>query len=117
LQKSAPQQQTQTQQQPQTQQQAQTQQQNQNQTQSQNQNQTGSQQTFQQQWQQLQQQQLGTRIQGRGTCTFLQTRFNPKTGNVELTMNGVISRSGFLNLQVKDLNRRQALRNYRYRFR
>lgn len=92
------------------QQQAQTQ--AQNQSQSQNQNQTGSQQTFQQQWQQ---QQLGTRIQGRGLTTTLSTRFNPKTGIVEVTKNGVISHRGFLNFQVKNLNRRQALRNYRFR--
>ena len=71
--------------------------------------------TPQQQWQQLQQQQLGTRIQGRGFTTTLYTRFNPKTGIVEVTKNGIISHRGFLNLQVKDLNRRQSLRNYRYR--
>ena len=102
-----------------TQQQAQNQggvQQNQSGTQ-QTQNQTGSQQTFQQQWQQLQQQQLGTRIQGRGFTTTLHTRFNPKTGKVEVSKNGIISHRGFLNLQVKDLNRRQSLRNYRHRFR
>ncbi len=96
------------------QQQAQNQQQAQ-QNQSQNQNQTGSQQTFQQQWAiLLGQQQLG-RISGRGTTMILKRRFNPKIGKVELIKNGVISRLGYLNLKGKNLNRRQALRNYRYR--
>jgi len=92
---------------------SQTQQQAQNQQQ--NQNQTGSQQTFQQQWAiLLQQQQLG-RISGRGTTMILKRRFNPKSGKVEVIKNGVISRLGYLNLKGKNLNRRQVLRNYRYR--
>ncbi len=62
-----------------------------------------------------QQQQVGTRIQGRGSAIFLRRRFNPKTGKVEVIQNGVISRSGYLNLSGNKLNRRQALRNYRYR--
>ena len=87
---------------PQTQQQAQAQQQAQNQT--------GSQQNTQQQWAILMQQQQMGRISGRGTTMILKRRFNPKSGKVELIKNGVISRLGYLNL-----NRRQALRNYRYR--
>ena len=54
-------------------------------------------------------------IQVRGSAIFLRRRFNPKTGKVEVIQNGVISRSGYLNLSGNKLNRRQALRNYRYR--
>jgi hypothetical protein len=95
-----------------------TQQQAQNQSggqQSQSQVQGGSQQqqrTPQQQWGQMQQ--YG-RISGRGTVCILKRRFNPKSGKVELIKNGVVSRIGYLNLKGKNLNRRQALRNYRYR--
>jgi len=62
------------------------------------------------------QQQRGTPIFWQGSpTTTLKTRFNPKTGRVELTMNGIISRKGYLNLMGKNFNRRQTLRNYRYR--
>ena len=62
------------------------------------------------------QQQRGTPYLWQGSSTaVLRSRFNPKTGIVELTMNGIISRKGYLNLMGKNLNRRQALRNYRYR--
>ena len=97
-----------TQQQAQSQQQAQTQQQGQSQVQ-------GGQQSTQQQWAILLQQQQMGRISGRGTTMILKRRFNPKSGKVELIKNGVISRLGYLNLKGKNLNRRQALRNYRYR--
>ena len=92
------------------------QQQAQAQSQSQNQNQGGGQQN-QNQFPGPQQQHagIGTRIQGRGSTVILRRRFNPKTGRVEVTLNGVISRLGFLNFQVKNLNRRQSLRNYRFR--
>jgi hypothetical protein len=53
---------------------------------------------------------------GRATTTTLRTRFNPKTGKMEVIKNGIISRRGFLNFQGKKLNRRQSLRsNYRFR--
>ena len=70
------------------------------------------QQTPQQQWGQMQQH---GRISGRGTTVILRRRFNPKSGKVELIKNGVISRIGYLNLIGKNLNRRQSLRNYRFR--
>ena len=46
---------------------------------------------------------------------ILKRRFNPKSGKVEVIKNGVISRIGYLNLIGKNLNRRQSLRNYRFR--
>ena len=55
------------------------------------------------------------RISGRGTVCILKRCFNPKSGKVELIKNGVIIRIGYLNLISKNLNRRQALRNYRFR--
>ena len=62
------------------------------------------------------QQQRGTPIHWQGTpTTTLRRSFNPKTGRVEVTKNGVITRKGYLNLQGSQLNRRQILRNYRYR--
>ena len=62
------------------------------------------------------QQQRGTPIHWQGSpTTTLKTRFNPKTGRVEVTKNGVITRKGYLNLAGNKLNRRQVLRNYRYR--
>ena len=68
----------------------------------------------QQQWQQMQQ--LGNRVQWQGApTTTLKARFNPKTGKMELIQNGVITRKGYLNLVGGSLNRRQTLRNYRYR--
>jgi len=62
------------------------------------------------------QQQSGTPIRWQGSpTTTLKTRFNSNTGRMEMTMNGIISRKGYLNLTGKNLNRRQVLRNYRYR--
>ena len=62
------------------------------------------------------QQQRGTPIHWQGSpTTTLRRSFNPKTGRVEVTKNGVITRKGYLNLQGSQLNRRQILRNYRYR--
>jgi hypothetical protein len=62
------------------------------------------------------QQQRGTPIFWQESpTTTLRRRFNPKTGRGEVTKNGVITRKGYLNLAGNKLNRRQALRNYRYR--
>ena len=62
------------------------------------------------------QQQRGTPIHWQGSpTTTLRRSFNPKTGRVEVTKNGVITRKGYLNLAGNNLNRRQVLRNYRYR--
>jgi hypothetical protein len=62
------------------------------------------------------QQQRGTPIFWQGLpTTTLRKRFTPKTGRVETTKNGVITRKGYLNFMGKNLNRRQALRNYLYR--
>ena len=46
---------------------------------------------------------------------LLEKLCNPKSDKVEVIKNGVISRLGYLNLKSKNLNRRQGLRNYRYR--
>ena len=62
------------------------------------------------------QQQIGTPITWKGPpVTTLRRQFNPQTGRVEVTKNGVITRKGYLNLTGNKLNRRQVLRNYRYR--
>ena len=62
------------------------------------------------------QQQIGTPITWKGPpVTTLRRQFNPQTGRVEVTKNGVITRKGYLNLAGNKLNRRQVLRNYRYR--
>ena len=62
------------------------------------------------------QQQRGSPISWNGPpVTTLRRKFNPKTGRVELAKNGIYSRIGYLNLKVKNLNRRQSLRNYRFR--
>ena len=56
-----------------------------------------------------------TRIgSGRATVTTLRTRFNRRTGKVELKKNGLISRNGFLKFNSRPgLNPRHVLRGYR----
>ncbi len=100
-------------------------QQTQNQQQAQNQQQPPQQQTTPPPRQQNQsvfpgpQQQsggIGSRVQGRGSAVILRRRYNPRRGRVEIVKHGIISQTGFLNLQNTSLqNRRKALRNYRSR--
>ena len=78
------------------------------------QQQSPQQQSPQRQWGQLHGQYSRISVL-RGTVCILRRRFNPKTGVIEVAKNGVISHRGYLNLQAKNLNRRQALRNYRFR--
>ena len=48
------------------------------------------------------------------TVTTLRTRFNGRTGKVELKKNGIFTRNGFLKFNSRSrLNRRQVLRGYR----
>ena len=59
---------------------------------------------------------IGSRVQGRGSAVILRRRYNPRRGRVEIVKHGIISQTGFLNLQNTSLqNRRKALRNYRSR--
>ena len=88
-------------------------QQQQTQTQQQAQTQQTSRPT-QQQWSILIKRPLTSLLRGRGVTKTLHTRFNPKTGQVEVTKNGIFSQGGFLKTNGgSGISKRLMLRGYR----